>query len=211
MDGAVHLHRGASTLMVLLPGAQMRPQEIEEAGLFDAVRQRGLALDLLVMDLRHEAACGHSALDRLENGVLAPARERYQRVWLGGISLGGLLALCHQAEGAGRVDGLCLLSPYPGSRITTNTIARAGGLDAWQPSDEQLDDPEFRAWRWLKKPGIDVPVFFGYGLQDRFADGMRQMAERLPGGATCTPDGGHDWPLWRTLWADFLDRGHFPA
>ena len=56
-----------------------------------------------------------------------------------------------------------------------------------------------------------MPVYFGYGLQDRFADGMHQMAGRLPGAITCTPAGGHDWPVWRALWADFLDRGHFPA
>ena len=203
--------RGAATLLVLLPGAYMTPADFAEHGFFAAVDARGLALDLAAVNLDLAAISAGDALPALERDVLAPARAAYRQVWLGGISLGGLLALGHAADYPGAVDGLCLIAPYPGSRLTTNAIARAGGLDAWQPSRDDLTDPECRVWRWLQQPPATLPVFVGYGSDDRFAAGMAQIAGRFPATARQTRPGGHDWPVWQTLWADFLDRGHFAA
>ena len=205
-------HRcGATNLMVLLPGALMTPQHMVDAGLFDAVKKRSLALDLLALDLHALGVCNRAALQTLEADVMTPAREHYRQVWLGGISRGGQLALSYLAEQTGRVDGLCLLAPYPGSRLTSNTILRAGGVDAWQPSAEQLDDPEFRVWQWLKQPSVDGPLFLGYGEQDRFAPGMRLLVDRLMMAHTLILPGGHDWPVWQALWAQFLDLDYFRA
>lgn len=208
---ALRQETGAPDLMVLLPGAHMGPEDYAEAGCFSAVARRRLALDLLAVDLGPEGASGSAPLAALQTQILGPARARYRRVWLGGISLGGLLALSHAADWPGSVDGLCLLAPYPGSRLTTNAIARAGGLDAWQPTPEQRADPEFRVWQWLKRPPAELPVFAGYGTGDRFADGMRQVAERFPPAARCAVPGGHDWAVWQRLWAHFLGLGHFSA
>ncbi len=200
---------GAPSLLVLLPGALMTPQHIVDAGLFEAVEQRGLALDLMALDLHAHEGGDQAALQALDQHFLAPARTQYKNIWLGGISRGGQLALSYWAERMGQLDGMCLLAPYPGSRLTTNTIARAGGLQAWQPSDAQLQDPEFRLWQWLKRPTVDAPVFLGYGTQDRFADGMQRLAAQLPTADFQTVPGGHDWTAWTALWASFLARGHF--
>ncbi len=204
-------HRcGANTLLVMLPGALMTPHHALQAGLVEAVAQRGLALDLIVPDLHALEGCNRAALHTLQADILAPARGHYQHVWLGGISRGGQLALSCLAEQTAQVNGLCLLAPYAGSRLTTNAIRRGGGINAWQASAEQLQDPEFRLWQWLKRPDIQGPVFMGYGLQDRFADGMALLAERLPTASHCTLPGGHDWLAWLPLWGRFLDLGFFP-
>jgi pimeloyl-ACP methyl ester carboxylesterase len=121
------------------------------------------------------------------------------------------LALSYLAQGIGAVDGACLLAPYAGSRLTTNAIKRSGGLDAWQPSAAQLQDPEFRLWQWLKQADLKIPLFMGYGEQDRFVDGMQPMARRLPNAIHRTVMGGHDWPTWLALWTDFLETGCFAA
>lgn len=210
LAGALHHRCGAASVLVILPGALMTPQHLVQAGLFEAVQQRGLALDLIAPDLHALEACNRTALHTLETEILASARAHYQQVWLGGISRGGQLALSCLAEQAGQVDGLCLLAPYAGSRLTTNAIRRAGGIETWQPTAEQLQDPEFRLWQWLKRPDIKVPAFMGYGAQDRFADGIQLLAERLPLATHCTLPGGHDWPVWQQLWAQFLDQGFFP-
>jgi len=153
---------GAPTLLVLLPGAYMTADDFVTAGFFTAVSRRHLALDLVAVDLDLECISSGAALPALQTQILEPARRQgYSTIWLGGISLGGLLALCHNADTPGCVDGLCLLAPYPGSRLTTNAIARAGGLAVWQADPEQLEDPEFRAWQWLQKPPADFPVFVG--------------------------------------------------
>lgn len=201
---------GASTLLILLPGAYMTPEDFQKSGFFDAVSKRHLPLDLLAVDLDFGRISEGTALPALQAEIIAPARAQgYKKIWLAGISLGGLLALCHNADTPGAVDGLCLIAPYPGSRLTTNAIARAGGMALWQPSLDELTDPEYRAWHWLQKPPADFPVFVGYGSEDRFAAGMKQIAERFPPASRCAIPGGHEWPVWQVLWEHFLDRDAF--
>ena len=201
---------GADTLLVLLPGAYMTPEHYAEH-FFPSLEQRALALDVTAVDLGLDAVSAGDALPAVHAQVLLPARQHYRRVWLGGISLGGLLALGLNADYPGAVDGLCLIAPYPGSRLTTNAIARAGGLDAWQPSAAELTDPEFRIYRWLKAPPPEMPVFVGHGSEDRFAAGMQAIAERFPVAARRIVAGDHEWPAWCDLWEHFLDCGHFSA
>lgn len=200
---------GADTLLVLLPGAYMTADDYA-AQFFPAVERRGLQLDLAAVDLGLDAVSAGDALPAVLEQVLRPARQTHRQVWLGGISLGGLLALGLTADHPEAIDGLCLIAPYPGSRLTTNAIARSGGLDAWHPSAEQLADPEFRVYRWLKAPPA-LPAFVGYGSEDRFAPGMRAIAERFPPAARRAVPGGHDWPAWCDLWEHFLDRGLIPT
>ena len=201
--------QGATTLMVLLPGALMMPQHMVDAGMFQAVRERGLDLDLLAVNLHALGDSNTEALRVLAEEVVAPARKRYEQVWLTGISRGGQLALSCLAEHATAVDGVCLLAPYPGSRMTINQIARAGGLAVWAASAIELRDPEFRMWQWLQRPDFSVPLFLGYGAQDRFADGMQLLVRQLPHASFVEVDGGHDWAAWLPLWHRFLDAGHF--
>ncbi len=203
---------GGRHLMVLLPGAYMSAADFEQAGFFATVAQRGTPFDIAAVDLDLEAISTGRALPAVQAEVIEPARQAgYARIWLGGISLGGLLALCHNADTPGAVDGLCLLAPYPGSRLTTNAIARAGGLDDWTIDAEQAADPEFRMWRWLQKPPPDFPVVVGYGTEDRFAAGMQQIAGHFPEACRCAIPGGHEWPVWRELWEHFLDSGRLFA
>jgi pimeloyl-ACP methyl ester carboxylesterase len=200
-----HSTAGARELIVLLPGAYMTPEDYVAAGFFAAVERHGLALDVIAVAFDLETISAGQALPALQEHIITPAREQaYQRIWLGGISLGGLLSLCHVADNPGCVDGLCLLAPYPGSRLTINAIDRAGGLETWTPEAGQLDDPEFCMWRWLQRPPADFPVFTGYGRDDRFANGMQRIAERFPAGDRLAVPGGHDWPAWQLLWEHFL-------
>jgi pimeloyl-ACP methyl ester carboxylesterase len=203
---------GAPTLIVMLPGAYMTPEDYEAQGFFEAIERRQLAVDLVAVDLDLGSISAGTALPALQAEILQPARgQGYKKIWLGGISLGGLLALCHNADQPGGIDGLCLLAPYPGSRLTTNAIARAGGMKQWRPSAEEMGDPEFRAWHWLQKPPAGFPVYVGYGSEDRFAEGMKQIAECFPPADTRAIPGGHDWPVWQLLWEQFLDCGYLSA
>ena len=208
MTSALHHRCGATALLVLLPGALMTPQQMVDAGVFTAVSSRRLALDVTLPDLHAQTGDNRDALQDLETQLLAPAREQYDEVWLGGISRGGHLALSCLAAGSGHVSGVCLLAPYAGSRITSNIIERSGGLKIWQPTSGQLQDPEFRLWNWLKSPVWPRHVFMGYGVEDRFADGMQRLASCMGAAELNTVPGAHDWTAWLPLWERFLDR-HF--
>lgn len=195
----------AATLIVLLPGAYIAPGDFAANGFHALAAQRNPAPELLVADFDLASIANAAALPRLREEILAPARQRgYRRIWLAGISLGGLLALCQCADHPGEVDGLCLLSPYPGSRLTAKCIADAGGLACWQPTAEQRRDPEFRVWHWLREPPAALPVFIAYGRADRFADGMARLAACFPAADRQVLDGGHDWSVWRQSWQNFL-------
>lgn len=209
MNRTERLLQGADSLLLMLPGALMTPQHMVQAGLFDELAQRRLALDLVAPDLHAEGADNRLALRRLEDEWLVPARKTYRRIWLGGISRGGQLALSCWASQVGAVDGLCLLAPYAGGRLTTNAIVRAGGLSRWVATDEQMSDPDVRLWKSLQSPPPAVPMFMGYGDNDRFADGMGLLARHLPQPRYVVVPGDHDWSAWLPLWVSFLDAGHF--
>lgn len=203
--------RQAPVLAIVLPGALQQPEELMEAGFADAVRRRGLPLDLGMVDagLRHigEATDG-TALRRIEQDVLRPALLRYREIWLAGISIGGLMSMAFAARYPGRVKGLWLLGPYPGNRMLAAEIIAAGGLARWHAGQDSApsDDDERRVWHWLAS-GTDLPeIHFGFGADDRFASGQRLMAESLPAGRVRTVAGGHDWQAWRSLWEYFLDQ-----
>lgn len=195
----------APHLVVMLPGAAMSPEALFEAGFASAIERRHLPLDFLSVDMEGMGLDAVDRWDRLQREVIEPARTRGARVWLGGISLGGMVAMAHVAARPGAVAGLCLLAPYPGSRPSTNVIERAGGPDRWQPSEADLRDPELRVWQWLKRPPADLPVFIGHGSEDRFADRIQQVADRFPAAARHVVPGGHDWSAWLPLWEKFLD------
>lgn len=188
----------------------MLAPDFVSGGFFDAPARRTRDTDLLVIAVDPLDVAARQDLSELDTAVLTPARRHgYRHIWLGGISLGGLLALAYNASSPGSVDGLCLLAPYPGSRLTRKLIDTAGGLEQWQPTVEQLADDEFRVWHWLQKPPEDFPVFIGYGRDDRFAPRIREIAERFPAEVCHTVAGAHDWPAWLSLWTHFLDHPPF--
>jgi alpha-beta hydrolase superfamily lysophospholipase len=199
-----------STRIVLLPGAYHALEEFIAAGFDQALRERALALELILAapELAHLNDRGWLAQLRTE--VIAPARARGNgALWLGGISLGGFMALRFAAESTQALDGLCLLAPYLGSRIIAAEVGAHGTLSAWTPPAMLADDDdERRIWRFVQQLPRMSPaprVFLGYGREDRFADTQRLLARALPAAASREVAGGHDWPVWRALWDGFLD------
>jgi len=203
---AAHPSHRADTLVILLPGAMHGPQDFLREGYADAVQARGLALDLQFAALEFEHVASEQALPELRDDLLKPAIEDgYRSIWLAGISIGGYVAMRFADRFPGYVQGLFLMAPYPGNRMTTNEIAQSGGLAAWQPGTLAGDDAERGNWRWLQRPG-KVEVHLGYGSEDRFATAHGMMAQALPAEHVDQVGGGHDWSAWRTLWERFLDR-----
>jgi pimeloyl-ACP methyl ester carboxylesterase len=198
----------AATRIVLLPGAYHGLEDFARAGFDQALRERELAAELILAAPELAHLGDRSWLARLQAEVIAPARERGGALWLGGVSLGGFMALRFAAEGEGRLDGLCLLAPYLGSRIVAAEIAAHEGLASWQPAPLAVDDDERRVWRFVRELSTaGAPsVFLGFGSEDRFADTQQLLARALPASSTRIIPGGHDWPVWQRLWHNFLDQ-----
>lgn len=215
----------APTCIVLLPGAYHFPEDFLAAGFDRKVQARGLPVDLQFVDPELEHLGDHRFRQRLREDILKPARARgCTSLWLAGISLGGFMALDYAASHPGDLDGLCLLAPYLGTRLTMREIAAASGLAAWRGGTSAIDDEEREVWRFIqaqaahrRQPDAErapphIPalnLYLGYGADDRFAAAHRLMAAALPASVTKVVPGRHDWDTWTMLWEDFLDA-RFP-
>jgi len=193
--------------MVWLPGAYHAARDFLDAGFAQAVLVRDIALDLTFIDLELLHLGDRSALPRLRSEVVLPARNIGISVWLGGVSLGGMMALEFAAAYAGEIDGLCLLAPYLGNRMLTAEIAAAPGIRGWEPGELAQADDERRIWRYIKTNGaVSRPMLYlGFGKDDRFAPAHTLLADALPADSVDLIEGGHDWRTWTTLWENFLD------
>jgi Alpha/beta hydrolase family len=196
--------------IVLLPGAYHALEEFSAAGFDAALRERALALELILAAPHLAHLNDRDWLGQLRAEVIEPARGRGDgALWLGGISLGGFMALRFAAESTQALDGLCLLAPYLGSRIIAAEVGAHGNLANWTPPAVLADDDdERRIWRLVQQlPRMNPAprLFLGYGREDRFADTQRLLARSLPPAASHEVAGGHDWSVWRTLWDEFLD------
>ena len=228
LHDVAHPDRRAKILVIMLPGALQKPEDFVQAGFIDALRKRGLSIDLTLVDLGIDyigESTGAPILQRIDIELMQPARlQHYDAVWLGGISIGGLIAIAYADRYPARLDGLCLLSPYPGNRILLREIEAAGGLERWHAvtgADQNADtDAERAMWRWLQgraeqrrtkqarnEQVSDQPrVHLGYGQQDRFAPGMQLISAALATAHADTIPGDHDWPTWHKLWENFLEQ-----
>ncbi len=190
----------------LLSGSYAAPEDFVREGFVADVQARGIAAWIAMAEVRAAHFSDGSLVDRIRASVVEAARAQgIERLWLAGVSLGGLACLSYAARHAADVERIVLLSPYPGTREVLREIDAAGGLAAWDPEDGEAS-PEREAWAWLRDRGTTPRVDCYFGAGDRFAEGQRRIARCLPAAAVHETAGGHDWTDWRAMWTDFLSR-----
>jgi pimeloyl-ACP methyl ester carboxylesterase len=193
----------ARCLVILLPGRHDSPGDFARADFAELAAQADA--DFLAVDAHLGYYYKRTVVDRLREDVIGPARSRYDRIWLVGISLGGTGSLLYTIQHPGDVDGILLLAPFLGEEEVIEEVAAAGGLRGWR-APEPLDPSDFqrRLWAWLKNPGGEIPLYLGYGTGDDFARANGLLGRELPPERVFTVPGGHDWKAWRALWEKFL-------
>ena len=200
------------TLIVMVPGALMSPQDFIAAGFASQLAQHWPQAALVTASIDVNQLDADACVATLHDQLAAiTAAYPQHRLVLGGISLGAAVSMQYARQFPAHVHGLCLLAPYPGSRITTQAIRSVGGPANWQLTEAQMHDSEFQLWQWMIQGHDELPIYLGYGKQDRFADGQDLMAEAMPAAIRHTIAGEHDWPTWQTLWQDFVARRPFAA
>src|SRR5246127_2452588 len=141
----------APTRVLLLPAAYTAPEDFLREGFVKAVRERALPIDLVFVELKLPHLTDRTLLRRLRHEAVLPARALGCRsIWLGGISLGGFVAIAYAERYSRDIDGLCLLAPYLGNHIVTGEIERSNGVHEWTPGELADDDDERRIWRFIK-------------------------------------------------------------
>lgn len=201
-------------LLVMLPAARARPEDLLQQGFVAAVRDRGLPLDVAVMDAQPDYYLEGRVGERLAVDVFRPLRARgYRRIWLMGMSLGGMGCIAYAHRHAAEVEGVILLAPFLGARGLIAQILRAGGLARWQPAAPAPDDEELALLLWLKHYRVDNPqlpaIHLGCGRDDRYAPASAMLAQQLPAERVLSVPGKHDWQTWIRLWRALLAKNLF--
>lgn len=203
---------GADILLIMLPGVGIAAGDFAEQGMIAAVRAQAPPIDIIVAQPDTGLYLEHGVTGALHEQLVRPALARgVTRLWLLGISLGGMGALLYASTYPQHVEGVLLIAPFLGTRGTVAELVRAGGLGRWSAQNSNATLPEQTLLRWLQAhPPQQAPaLYLGYARQDRFAPAHRLLAERLPARRVAVAPGGHDWPSWRALWHQLLALAPF--
>jgi alpha-beta hydrolase superfamily lysophospholipase len=172
-----------SVLLVMLPPAKARAQDLVDQGFEVAVRDERLALDTAVIDAQADDYLEADIGERLASYVRSARSEHHSRLWLMGISLGGFGCMALARQRVPGLEGIILIAPFFGSRDP-------------EPAD-------------LEAQARLSPIYLGFGEADRYAEPSRGLARHLPPERVVRLSGAHDWPTWMRLWRALLARVPF--
>lgn len=207
---------GAKCLVVFLPGAGDRATDFEKHGFIDAIRSRGLSVDVVAADATMGYYAKGQLVERLGTDVVLPAQKTaYQQTWVIGMSMGGMGTLLYSRDHADEVTGLLLLAPFLGSPGLAQDIREAGGLTKWvAPAKvERVTEDNYQGemWRWLQEltRTSQPKVYLGWGVEDGLGKQAQVLADVLPADHVFTVPGAHKWAPWKTILEKFLDASDF--
>jgi pimeloyl-ACP methyl ester carboxylesterase len=201
----------ARTLLVMLPGRFGTANQFMDEGFVDMVLKAGYFLDVITAEAHIGYYYNNTVIERLRQDIILPAKARgYKRIWILGISLGGLGAIWYDRTHPGDVDGLILLAPYLGDKQIVDEVEAAGGMRGWHQGEQDKD--LFQKDIWVLIKGYEDHqttagrLFLGYGLQDSFARSNSLLAREIPADQVATLSGSHDWKTWRLLLTKLLEN-----
>jgi esterase/lipase superfamily enzyme len=192
------------SLFIFLPGVRDDKEDFLNKGLFSRLQDSGVRADMVAAGLHLAYLETGTGVARLHEDIIVPAQNHgYKKIWLVGISLGGLNALLYLKDRPDDICGLVLLSPYLGEKKINEEIIQAGGIEKWKPSNTAELNDEEKLWLWLKNSRLNN-IYLGTGSEDRFFSLQQQLAQLLPTKNTHVIKGGHRWPVWQELWDYFV-------
>lgn len=199
-------------LIVFLPGRWSLVKEFDKEGFFEIARKKWPNARLDAPDLHLGYYKSNSMSRRLHEDVILPARKSgVKTIRFVGISMGGLGALIYDIEHPGEVSEIYLLSPFLGEEEVISEITTAGSLAKWNPGEVANKDFSRRLWIGLREQWLEAgkrPVIhLGCGTEDRLAPSAKLLAREFLSEKDQTwMPGGHDWPTWRPLFAEMVEK-----
>ena len=149
MITGVH-HRGpggerSRALVVMLAGVGIEASEFSERGLVGVLHERNPSVDVIATRPDLDLYLDGNLAAALHRDVVDPARmQGYARLWMLGISLGGMGALHYASIHPVEIEGLILLAPFLGTQGTVAEISATGGLAAWSAANSMSTAVERR-------------------------------------------------------------------
>jgi pimeloyl-ACP methyl ester carboxylesterase len=199
-------------LVLFLPGRRDNFGDYGRRGFPEMASRAGVGADYVEVDAHLGYYKAETISERLHEDVIAPVQARgVEKIWIVGISMGGLGGILYAREHPDALRGVIALAPFLGDE-EPGLVAAAGGLRSYtMGAPREVGDYERELWGWLKRyaeQGADrPPIWLGLGTEDDLAPSERLLADALPSGRTFVETGGHRWSTWTRLWRDVLDAG----
>lgn len=199
-------------LVLLLPGRRDSFGDYGRRGFPQLAREAGVDADFVEVDAHLGYYQAETISRRLEADVVARARDRgVRKIWIAGISMGGLGGILYSRQNPEGARGVIALSPFLGDQ-EPRLVASAGGLAAYRMGPRRaVADYERELWGWLQQyaaAGAErPPIYLGIASDDDLAPAERLLGDALPRGRVLNEKGGHDWKTWTKLWKDVLAAG----
>ena len=193
------------TLVIVLPGFGVDAAEMMGHGIAGAIQEAWPEVDVVLTSATFAYYRDGRLAGRLQDEVVGPALKKgYRRIWLAGASMGGMGALLYERERPGALEGIVLFAPFLGSNELLREIRAAGGLRRWDPgalpAEMNGDDYQRQVWKmvkgWGDRPELARRVWLICGTSDRLINGVRLLAQELPGANYLEVPGGHTWDTW---------------
>ncbi|MEO8460398.1 MAG: alpha/beta hydrolase-fold protein [Dokdonella sp.] len=204
--------QAAQRLVVVLPGRGDDLAGLRDSGIVQAIQDVWPDADVELAAVTLDYYMQGSAIPRLHDEVIGPARKRgYRQIWLSGASMGGMGALLYDGQYPREIDGLVLLAPFLGEDGILDEVRAAGGLSQWNPGPHQaLSDNTWQRelWRHIKDlsndPASAQRVWLAYGDQDSLGPAITMMVPALPADHVRVRPGGHRWTVWTPAMGELL-------
>ena len=195
---------GTPEAVVVLPGFGDDAERMRDRGFAAAVQRAWPHADVLLTNATFAYYSKGVLVSRLEQDVIAPARQRYAKVWLAGASMGGSGTVLYEREHPGQLAGLLLMAPFLGDDELLDEVRAAGGILKWEPGPKPAavdgDNWQREIWRtikdWSRDPALARRVWLLCGTSDKLIAPARLAAPALPAAHFTEVEGGHKWEVW---------------
>jgi len=196
-------HETNSTLIVLLPGFDEPPTNFIKFGAVEQIIACQSNINILGVDSHFGYYRDATIIERLHEDIIKPARDAgIQKIWLLGISLGGLGSLIYRQTHPEEIEAVIVMAPY---------IGEWDELSAYQSEPKKSREtirPELvELWDGLTTIPVDDPaITLAFGENDYNSKQHQWFASLLNEDKVVSGPGGHRWTVWQKLWPKALRR-----
>ncbi|MCP4387112.1 MAG: alpha/beta hydrolase [Gammaproteobacteria bacterium] len=198
-----HYQASNSTLVVLLHGRGGAAGNFVKYGAVEQIMNCQPRANIVAVDSYFAYYRERIIEGRLREDVIKPALESgVKKVWLLGISMGGLGSLMYRKRYTDDIEAVILMAPYLGEWDELEVYAQ----------DPQLarttGDPDFiELWDGITDIVLDDPaITLAFGEDDDDNRQHRWLAGLLDGNRVISGPGNHNWSSWNKLWPEALKR-----
>jgi len=184
----------------------------EKEGFISEIRDRNLPFDMIAPNAHFGYYRNQDLVRRIKEDIIQPAQAKgYEKIWLVGVSMGGLGSLFYFEKYPNDIEGVILLGPYLSKGKVINDIKNQGGLASWKPGEyDPVKEWDRFIWEFLKQQTMDKPsahsLYLGLGTNDYYYTTQKLLAESMPQDHVVETDGRHSFTSFKKIWDQFLDQ-----